>query len=201
MRSAFVLSAIAAMAFAQGTADDAAWDAEATTSEATEDSWGTSEDTTWDMDTADSGDASGDWGSEETTNDWDDDWSDMEGGDWSSEDKDEWDDWADDMMEEAEEWWTGLLEELASMAFDELENLVCSDTMGIKEIEEMCMDSDKHKEDMLEMIGDLDEDDLEMFAEEIEKQWEDAWDFIYGGAMQTATFTAVTVTAIAAIYI
>merc|ERR1712150_200683 len=143
-----------------GTADDA----EATTWETTEDSWdtddswGTTEDTTWDMDTADSGDASGDWGSEETT-----------------------DDWADDMMEEAEEWWTGLLEELASMAFDELENLVCSDTMGIKEIEEMCMDSDKHKEEMLEMIGDLDEDDLEMFAEEIEKQWEDAWDFIYGG--------------------
>ena len=98
-------------------------------------------------------------------------------------------------MWEDEMWWRDLMEELASMSIDALVEVVCNDDVKVEEIRQMCNESDKNKEDVLNAIRELEEEDMEMFAEEIENQWEDAWEFIQGeNAVSSLVYPAVAVT-------
>ena len=130
------------------------------------------------------------WNEEEMWGDMEDEWSDwiVDGGD-----MEEWEFWEDP------DWWKEMLEELASMTFDALYDLVCSDTMGIPELEDACAEAEVSQEDLIRTIRGLNDDEIKEFIEEIEGTWEDTWDLITGNAIKNFAFSAITFTAAVAV--
>ena len=53
---------------------------------------------------------------------------------------------------EDEQWWRDFVQELASLSFDSLVEVVCTDDQDIEQINEVCADPEKKKEELMDAI-------------------------------------------------
>ena len=95
--------------------------------------------------------------------------------------------------------WEEVMDFLANESYDFVVNFACQDK-SIKEVAELCDQATAQKEQFIEALKQMDEEDVMMMYDDYMSQAEDAWEQLFGSMGATSlTATAVTAAAIVAL--
>ena len=89
------------------------------------------------------------------------------------------DEWWEDTLYGEDAWWRESVDEFASMSFEDLHMTLCTDDITLETFLELCDDALAKKEDYMDVIHDLSEENVRLLVDDVNSTWEDAWDVFF----------------------